>query len=191
MEIINNDKKFHILKIHRNTLQDINCPGICDSCSSTPIEGYYIAVLNHWYCQACYDKWYKHAKNYPQDREYETRNFKNMIYTVRKDTMTKLCNMFNLPTSFIDWDPQENVVQKTFKAGLKFSTMNTPDMGYETAIEDSVSIYIVERYKSKDKALNGHIKWVLLAEELDVIQDIGRTSPNSLTPVKLKRFKNV
>lgn len=187
MEIINNDKKFYILKIHRITLLYIDSPGICDSCNSTPAKGYYIAVLNHWYCQACYDEWYKYAKNYPSDREYETTNFKNMIIAVKKKFFKKLSNIFQ---GFPDWDALENTVQKTFKAGLKFSTMNTPDMGYETAIEDAKNIYIVERYRTEDEALNGHIKWVLLAEKLDVIQPIDEIFLNSLTSVKLIRYND-
>lgn len=51
---------------------------ICDWCDKPCVpseKGYYIAVLNHWYCKECFEKWYSHAKWYPQDAEIENKNF--------------------------------------------------------------------------------------------------------------------
>lgn len=50
--------------------------GICDRCNSPAEVGYYIAVLNCWYCPKCYAEWYQNAINYPEDRDVELRNYK-------------------------------------------------------------------------------------------------------------------
>lgn len=49
--------------------------GICDSCNATAENGYYVAVLNRWYCPACYESWVKRAKLYKEDVKFEKENF--------------------------------------------------------------------------------------------------------------------
>lgn len=51
---------------------------ICDWCGRAYLpsdKGYYIAVLNHWYCKKCYEEWYASAEWYPEDADVERRNF--------------------------------------------------------------------------------------------------------------------
>lgn len=51
---------------------------ICDWCGKPylPTEkGYYIAVLNQWYCEKCYNEWAERATYYPEDADVERRNF--------------------------------------------------------------------------------------------------------------------
>ena len=51
---------------------------ICDWCDKTQPhngKGYYIAVLNHWYCEECYKQWISRATYYPEDADVERRNF--------------------------------------------------------------------------------------------------------------------
>ena len=51
---------------------------ICDWCGKPFLpsdKGVYIAVLNHWYCWNCFYDWYANAKRYPEDADYERRNF--------------------------------------------------------------------------------------------------------------------
>ncbi len=48
---------------------------ICDSCNKSNYTGYYIAVLNRWYCDKCYEEWYAGAKRYTEDIPIETRNY--------------------------------------------------------------------------------------------------------------------
>ena len=51
---------------------------ICDWCGKSffPSEkGCYIAVLNQWYCQECFEEWIKRATWYPQDMDVERKNF--------------------------------------------------------------------------------------------------------------------
>lgn len=50
-------------------------PGICDNCCSTPSKGYYVAVLNRWLCQECYDQWCETAHWYREDAGTERKNF--------------------------------------------------------------------------------------------------------------------
>lgn len=54
----------------------VGSPGLCDYCGWWSDNGYYIAVLNKWYCPECYEKFKADAKYYPQDRQIEERNFK-------------------------------------------------------------------------------------------------------------------
>lgn len=50
-------------------------PGICDYCGKVSGSGYYIAVLNQWFCSKCYEEWKTIAQYYPEDAPYEQRNF--------------------------------------------------------------------------------------------------------------------
>jgi hypothetical protein len=44
--------------------------------------------------------------------------------------------------------------------GLAVSTVNTYDMGYETAIRDAERAIPVQRYKTEQEALAGHAAWL-------------------------------
>lgn len=61
-KIKENKKGFKIIEISRaelvGKLAEYGCIGICDNCNSTSITGYYIAVLNQWFCQKCFDECY-------------------------------------------------------------------------------------------------------------------------------------
>ncbi len=50
-------------------------PGICDYCGSPKPKGYYIAVLNQWYCEECFKEWKMTARYYPEDADVERKNF--------------------------------------------------------------------------------------------------------------------
>jgi hypothetical protein len=50
-------------------------PGICDYCGKVSDNGYYIAVINQWFCPKCYEEWKKDARYYPEDRPVEERNY--------------------------------------------------------------------------------------------------------------------
>lgn len=50
-------------------------PGLCDRCANTPSNGYYIAVLNQWWCKECYEDWKETAHWYPEDADIERKNF--------------------------------------------------------------------------------------------------------------------
>lgn len=51
---------------------------ICDWCGKTHLpsdKGCYIAVLNHWYCQECFEEWVERATWYAEDADVERKNF--------------------------------------------------------------------------------------------------------------------
>lgn len=48
---------------------------VCDCCNKSSFVGYYIAVLNDWYCERCYEEWLYLAKRYVEDIEIEVRNY--------------------------------------------------------------------------------------------------------------------
>lgn len=77
--ITKNEKGFKVIKIDNDELQQaFGSPGICDNCSEMPEEGYYIAVLNRWFCPVCYHEWIKHAIYYKEDKPIEERNYQYM-----------------------------------------------------------------------------------------------------------------
>lgn len=49
--------------------------GICDYCARPQAKGYYIAVLNCWYCPECFEEWKQRAIWYAEDAEIECSNF--------------------------------------------------------------------------------------------------------------------
>lgn len=72
--------------------------------------------------------------------------------------------MFNWLKDIDNYD-QRKIEKTTLPNGLQVSTAYTNDMGYETAILDSVSAHPVERYETKEQAIEGHTKWVLFAQD--------------------------
>lgn len=77
-KIVKNKKGFKILKMSLAEVNSIGGFGICDFCNNASKEGYYIAVLNMWYCPKCYEEWCLRAEYYPQDVEVENRNYNYM-----------------------------------------------------------------------------------------------------------------
>lgn len=43
--------------------------------NATSNTGYYVAVLNCWFCPKCYNEWYGCATHYPEDIKIENKNF--------------------------------------------------------------------------------------------------------------------
>lgn len=48
---IENEKGFLIIETTLSEMASIGSLGICDYCNNKTTKGYYIAVLNSWYCQ--------------------------------------------------------------------------------------------------------------------------------------------
>ena len=74
-EIFKNEKEFLIIKMKGVETLLFGGYGICDSCNIPNLEGYYIAALNYWMCDHCFDEWYKSATRYKEDIPYEKRHF--------------------------------------------------------------------------------------------------------------------
>lgn len=49
--------------------------GTCDSCGLPSNRGYYIAMINQWFCPECYEEWKLTAHYYPEDADIERRYF--------------------------------------------------------------------------------------------------------------------
>lgn len=63
-KIVDNPKRFKVIELSRNELAKIGGIGICDRCNGTSNTGYYVAVLNCWFCPKCYNEWYGCATHY-------------------------------------------------------------------------------------------------------------------------------
>lgn len=79
-KIIENEKGFKVIEVTGREMLKIGCGNICDNCAEMESgTGYYVAVLNRWFCPECYEKWYGYAINYANehhsDRLIEERNF--------------------------------------------------------------------------------------------------------------------
>lgn len=78
MKEITTDKGFLVMEVSQQELLSAlgeMTLGRCDCCFDAPEIGYYIAVLNQWFCKECYDKWLQTAEYYPEDRRVELRNY--------------------------------------------------------------------------------------------------------------------
>lgn len=50
----------------------------CDMCGGWQLpfdDGCYIAVLNQWLCQECFERWQEYAEWYTEDADVERRNY--------------------------------------------------------------------------------------------------------------------
>lgn len=83
--VVTNKKRFKVIKLsyeEATTKCGFGFYGkviLCDGCNKKVAhdeELYYVAVLNFGFCKDCYDKWYKTATHYKEDRKIEERNFK-------------------------------------------------------------------------------------------------------------------
>ena len=68
--------------------------------------------------------------------------------------------------------PQDRVARNLVK-GLVVSTVNTSDMGYETAILDTEHAHPVERYDTREDAVRGHAHWKRRARTLTKVTRLG------------------
>ena len=59
------------------------------------------------------------------------------------------------------------VARDVSKSGIEVSTAFTSDEGYETALLDDNGVHPVERYDTKEQAVEGHSKWLAFADNAD------------------------
>lgn len=78
-KIVENPKGFKVIEAPRievvERLAEYGAVGICDYCGDSDTNGYYIAVLNRWYCPKCYREWQQRAVRYTEDIPFEERHF--------------------------------------------------------------------------------------------------------------------
>lgn len=78
---LNNEKRFLIIHMTwREYVAASDKFGWCDLCSTDDFEhgGYYIPVIDQWYCEKCYKAWYDTAAHYKVDMEEERYRFNEM-----------------------------------------------------------------------------------------------------------------
>ncbi|MBR5835188.1 MAG: demethylase [Bacteroidales bacterium] len=88
MKKVENKQGFLVLEVSRavimGALANYGSTGICDSCAQSTDSGYYIAVLNQWFCPKCYEAWLSRAVRYVADVPIEERRFKFYEAVFRK-----------------------------------------------------------------------------------------------------------
>lgn len=75
-----NAGKFLVIECTAGELMNAVGTGICicDWCGRAYLpsdKGCYIAVLNQWYCQECYNEWIEQVVWYPEDADVQRKNF--------------------------------------------------------------------------------------------------------------------
>lgn len=75
-QIVNNEKQFKVIEMSSLEVGSVfGGMGFCDWCGEDHTNGFYIAVLNHWYCKKDYEMFLDRANNYDEDRNIEELNF--------------------------------------------------------------------------------------------------------------------
>lgn len=87
-KIYENEKGFKIIEVTAREMLKIGCGDICDYCGEQQMDnGYYVAVLDQWFCPTCFEIWYENAINYAspdntdalvENRHFET--FKTLLF---------------------------------------------------------------------------------------------------------------
>ena len=73
---VDNQKGFFVIEVSAADLSaQTGWVGICDYCNTHAENGYYIAVLNKWYCPKCYREFCERSKRYGEDDMIEKRNY--------------------------------------------------------------------------------------------------------------------
>ena len=81
---IQNDKRILVIEMTwREYVAAQDCWGWCDLCGTNDFSdnggiGYYIPMIDQWYCKSCWDKYYATATHYKVDMEKERQKFNEM-----------------------------------------------------------------------------------------------------------------
>ena len=83
---VEGSKKFKVINVPRKVLEaatgQIKC--VCDNCLASPDDGYYVAVLNRWFCPTCYKHWVNQAEYYEEDAWVEEKNYNRYMELFKK-----------------------------------------------------------------------------------------------------------
>jgi hypothetical protein len=118
-----------------------------------------------------------------ENKELSQEEIRNIVKFV---TMV----LSNTPEEFCEDMKGRKVNRTTIENGLTISTVNTPDLGFETAIvEPEGGAYPVERYDAEYKAVLGHDAWIEKAKLMksgDTIQMLRNSSEKNTITIKLE-----
>ena len=79
---VKNDKRFLIIEMTwREYVAATDSWGLADCCGQNTSEEpvFFIALLNQFYCEPCYNAWYDTATHYKVDVEKERYNYNNIV----------------------------------------------------------------------------------------------------------------
>ena len=85
-----NSERFLIIRMSwREYVAATDTWGWCDLCGTNDFsdnggEGYYIAVINQWYCWRCAQQYFLSATHYEVDKEKERQNFNDMKHKLER-----------------------------------------------------------------------------------------------------------
>lgn len=149
-KIVNSDKGFKIIEFSSEEMSILtgNPTPICDDCNEEAEQGYYIAVLNQWFCRKCADEWHKIAEYYPEDSEAEEKNYNYYMQKATKHGMFEE-NKEKLRLKFVDVDFWNRPVFKIEDRKCYLSDVNNL-FDYGTKVEQIKEFY-------KDKNLREHL----------------------------------
>lgn len=93
-KVIDNPKGFKVIQIRGVELMKFTpmAMGICDYCGQASLDGFYIAVLNSYYCPKCYEEWCKRAEYFDEDRPFEESNFNRMLAQLKQHDLLEVEN---------------------------------------------------------------------------------------------------
>ncbi len=78
-QVVENKAGFKVIGVSRRELVEklghIGAIGICDFCASSPEQGYYVAVLDQWYCPKCYNRFIRENQPNTDDKRFEGNRF--------------------------------------------------------------------------------------------------------------------
>ena len=86
--------------------------------------------------------------------------------------LSKLLEFANLSLNPDARNYEDRKLGRTTVDGVTISTAYTSDMGYETAVIDA-DVHPVERYETRQKAEEGHAKWVKNIVGMKQITELG------------------
>ena len=70
-QIVSEAAGFKVAEVSRTELMDKLGPlgsiGVCDNCMSKSKTGYYVAVLDQWFCPKCYNEFIQNNTPDPRD----------------------------------------------------------------------------------------------------------------------------
>lgn len=78
-QIVSEAAGFKVAEVSRTELMDKLGPlgsiGVCDNCMSKSKTGYYVAVLDQWFCPKCYNEFIQNNTPDPRDTWFEDERF--------------------------------------------------------------------------------------------------------------------
>lgn len=78
MKEIQHERGFKVIQCSLVEIARLGCNmPMCDRCNNATFDGYYIAVLNRWFCPSCYEEYISRATWYPEDSAIEDRNYED------------------------------------------------------------------------------------------------------------------